>query len=167
MRDNWATGTAGGSYHLRLSGWQGSELASSAAGSARFHWNDGSLRRLLLPSAAGPQPLRFRRFAAQVTLRNGELTFKPGRMETTNDAGAGSAAGAGLFHVTGSASRSGALAFRLVAESGRAFAIGGTLRSPTVTPAPAAEAARRPNSGAGASRLASGALPRAPAAIPR
>ncbi|MGH9509442.1 MAG: AsmA-like C-terminal region-containing protein, partial [Terriglobales bacterium] len=133
MRDPWATGSVDAEYDAALRGWTAAELASNAAGSARFMWTNGSLNRALLPGAA--VPLRVRRFAGQLSVRESRLTIPEARLESP----------AGEFTVTGSASFSRQLDLRVARGASRAFAVTGTLAQPQVSAVavPQTEAALR------------------------
>ncbi|MGH9556993.1 MAG: hypothetical protein ACRD2Y_14335, partial [Terriglobales bacterium] len=131
--DPWATGSVEAEYDAALRGWTAAELAANAAGSARFTWQNGSLNRALLPGTA--VPLRVRRFAGQLSVRESRLTIPKARLESP----------AGEFIVSGSASFSRQLDLRVAQGASRTFAVTGTLAQPRVAaiPFPHAEAALR------------------------
>ncbi len=133
MRDPWATGTVDADYDAALRGWTAAELAATSAGSGRFTWKNGSLNRALLPGTA--VPLRVRRFAGQLSMRESRLTIPEARLESP----------AGEFTVTGSATFSRQLDLRVARGSSRAFAVTGTLAQPQVSAValPQTEAALR------------------------
>jgi hypothetical protein len=133
MHDPWATGSLSADYEASLRGWTAAELTRSAAGSARFSWQDGALNRALLPATA--VPMRVRRFSGQLSVRDARLTIPAARMESP----------AGEFTVSGSASFSRQLDLRVARGASPAFAVTGTLAQPQVAPAaiPQTEAALR------------------------
>lgn len=133
MRDPWATGNAGASYRLAMSGWNANELASSLAGSMDFDWRGGVLRHLVL--GAG-EPLRFQRFAGHAILRDATFTLSDCRLQTPQ----------GSFAVTGTASLGRELELSLGRERGPGYSISGSLARPRVkqSSAPATQAELRP-----------------------
>ena len=120
-------------YDAALRGWTAAELAANAAGSGRFLWKNGNLNRALLPGTT--VPLRVRRFAGQVSMRESRLSIPEARLESP----------AGEFTVTGSASFARQLDLRVARGSARAFAVTGTLAEPQVAavPLPQTEASLR------------------------
>ena len=133
MHDDWATGNASASYHAQASGWTASDLLASAAATVSFDWRDGALARVALGDSR--PPLRLRRFAGQLELRDGILRFVTSRMETP----------AGIYAVSGTASLDQKLGLRLERNGAPAFGVTGTVAKPRVSPlAPATQAAMTP-----------------------
>ncbi len=129
-RDVWATGRIGATYRVTAAGWDASHLRSSATGSVIFDWQDGTLPHLALNG--GPAPLKIGRFQGELTLSEGELAFKPSRMETPG----------GIYQVSGTASLDRQLDLKLMRGKSESYGIGGTLEKPRVTPAPPPETQR-------------------------
>jgi uncharacterized protein involved in outer membrane biogenesis len=121
MRDPWASGSVNAEYDAALRGWTATELATNAAGSARFDWRNGNLNRALLPGAG--VPLRVRRFSGELSVRESRLTIAEARLESP----------AGEYMVSGSASFSRHLDLRVARGASRAFAVTGTLAQPRVS----------------------------------
>ena len=121
MHDPWATGSVMAEYDAALRGWTATELIRNATGSARFSWQNGSLNRALLPGTT--VPLRVRRFAGMLSVRDSRVTIPEARLESP----------AGEFTVSGSASFSRQLDLRVARGASRAFAVTGTLAQPQVS----------------------------------
>ena len=134
MRDPWATGAAGGSYRLTLSGWSAPELVSSLAGSMDFDWQGGVLRHLVLGGSR--DPVRFQRFTGHAILRDSIFTLSGCRLETPQ----------GRFTVSGTASLGRQLELRLGRERGPGYSVSGSLARPRVKASspPATQAELRP-----------------------
>jgi hypothetical protein len=126
MRDNWGAGLVWGEYVFSASGDTATELATSAVGELRFDWRNGMLRHVGLHTAA---PLRIRKFAGTVALREARLVFDAGRMETPE----------GIYTVSGSSTFARALDFKVEGAT-RSYVVGGTLERPRVTTPPPTEA---------------------------
>jgi hypothetical protein len=120
-RDAWATGRVNAAYQIAASGWDASALRDSATASATFAWRDGSLAHLTLNGDSGP--LQLRRFQGELALADGELTFKPSRMETPG----------GIYTVSGTASLDRELGLRLMRDKSDGFDVTGTVEKPRVT----------------------------------
>ena len=131
MQDQWATGTADLRYRAHASGWNAQQLLSSAGGSLRFDWRDGALSRVTL--GEGSAPLRIRRFAGEVTLRDGLLAFSPSKMETAD----------GIYSVSGTASLDQQIKLSLARDGVPAYELSGTVRNPKVSRAAQAAAGLR------------------------
>ncbi len=119
MHDNWAAGTIGAQYEVRLSGRRATDLATSAEGSATFDWRNGVLRHVTLNGQNGP--LQFRDFAGKLAVRQGALTIEESRMM----------AAGGIYQVSGTASLNRQLTMKL-RNGGRAYSISGPLEKPRV-----------------------------------
>ncbi len=133
MNDDWATGTADISYQGSAAGWTSEALAASATGSLQFDWHNGSLVHLAL---GGQSPLRIRRFAGRMNLRQGTLELVGSTMDTPG----------GVYKVSGTASLARELGVKLLGDRSQGYLITGSLRKPQVAPvtAPATAAAMKP-----------------------
>ncbi len=133
MRDTWAAGSLDAEYSLSLSGMTVAKLLTSASGTADFHWNNGTLRHLILDGRG--VPMAFSTFAGKVALQDGTFTVTDGKMQSSGT----------KYAVAGTAGSDGNLNMKLVRAGGASYAISGTLDKPTVqsVTTPAAEAALR------------------------
>jgi hypothetical protein len=127
MNDGWITGTADGTYRIRASGLNASELFSSATGTLDFDARDGVLPHVALASGGGP--LHINRFQGRFVLRDGSLEIQQGKLETPGS----------IYRLSGTASLSSALDIKLFRDGARGFKISGTLAEPHVEPAAAPE----------------------------
>lgn len=119
-RDAWATGRVGGDYSITATGWNVDELRDSAAGSASFDWREGNLAHLVLDDTRAP--LKIRHYQGEAALADGEITFKPGKMETTS----------GIYVVSGTASLERELGLRLTRGKTDAYEVTGTVENPRI-----------------------------------
>jgi hypothetical protein len=135
MHDDWATGAVDAVFHVTFSGWTGSELLSSTAGSLDFHWRDGMLRHLVLNDPLSPGrksakrdtpgptgPLRIKEFHGRATVRDGVFSITESRMETPD----------GIYLVSGTASKGRELDLKFTLNSARSYSVVGTLEAPRV-----------------------------------
>ncbi len=127
-RDPWATGTITGTYALKLSGWDASDLASSAAGEAQVTLRDGAFRRIALDGRG--TPLRFSDLTAKITLADGQFRIPESKLQTPS----------GIYQVSGTATFNRELTLQMSGASGTAYKVTGTLEKPTVVAVPAREA---------------------------
>ncbi len=126
--DNWASGNAGGSYKLAMSGDTATQLLGNAKGELSFNWNNGSLRHVTLGNATAP--LSFRQFAGVLEFSGGKIRLSPGSKMTTSS---------GIYEVSGTASA--AREMDLTLRNGtHIYNVTGPLEKPKVTPAPATQA---------------------------
>jgi hypothetical protein len=121
MHDNWITGAANGRYQIELTGFSAAELIASAKGSLQFDMRDGTFPHMVLTTA----PLRVRRFTGLLAVRQGEVDLQEATLESP----------AASYAVTGKASMSRKLDFKLVPEGSPGLAVTGTLSDPRVAPA--------------------------------
>ena len=130
MHDAWATGTLDGQYTLGLVGLDATALRSSATGSANFKWSGGTLRHIVLEGNG--TPLAFSSLVGQVSVRNGALSCDDCKLQS----------GGQVYSLTGSASFTRDLDFRLERAGDISYAISGRLDKPRVeaVPVPASEA---------------------------
>ncbi len=118
----WGTGHLQAKYVINASGWDAIQLRDSATASIILDWRDGSLTHLTL---AGAKPLKFGRFQGELALSDGQLTFKPSKMETPW----------GIYVVSGTASLDRQLELKLMRNKTEAYEVTGTVDKPSVTPA--------------------------------
>lgn len=133
MHDSWATGNLDAEYSVSLSGMTVANILTSASGTADFHWNNGTLRHLILDGRGGP--MAFANFAGKVALQDGTFTVTDGKMQSDGT----------KYAVAGTAGPDGNLNMKLIRAGGTSYSVSGTLDKPTVqsVTAPAAEAALR------------------------
>jgi hypothetical protein len=125
MHDDWIRGTANGKYTIEVAGFSSAELIASAHGTLQFSLRDGALPHIALAAS----PLRVRRFTGSLDFRGPQVEMR----EATLDSPSAS------FTVSGTASMSKRLDFKLLQEGASAFNVTGTLSDPQVAPAHRAE----------------------------
>jgi hypothetical protein len=132
MKDPWITGTASGKYQIRMTGATSVELLSSAEGSVQVNMRDGALPHIVL----GDDPLKVRRFTAELALHDGEISVRDGALISPT----------ATYAVGGKASLKGNLDFLVVPEGSPGFSVNGTLVEPRVAVAhhPETRAALKP-----------------------
>jgi hypothetical protein len=128
-KDSWGTGTVSGTYEVKLSGWQASDLYASAKGGCRFQWRNGTLRHLTLD---GRTP------AVRFPLWDGSCEWSPegfrvsaSKMRTVS----------GIYEVSGTVQPTKDLQLEFIRADGTAYQVTGTLEKPRVTATPAARTA--------------------------
>ncbi len=123
MRDAWATGKADATYRFSASGWDAGQVRASAAGAMTFDWRDGSLAHIALNGSKAP--LQIRQFHGEIAIAEGQISFRPSKMETPG----------GIYVVSGTASLDRQLGLRLMRGKTDGFDITGTVEEPKVAPA--------------------------------
>jgi hypothetical protein len=129
MHNEWISGIASANYQVQSSGSTISDLLQAASGKLEFEMSDGVLRRVMIDNS----PLRVRKFTGNLVLRAGEFSLDDAHLE----------APATAYAVSGTASWSRNLDFKLLGEHNSSLNITGTLEAPRVSIAhsPATEAA--------------------------
>jgi len=122
MNDDWISGTASARYRIEMAGRSSAELAQSASGTVAFNMRDGALPHIELANG----PLKVRRFAGTVSIRDGELEMQEAALDSFS----------ATFAVSGHASLRRTLDFRLSQEGSAAINITGTIAEPRVLSAP-------------------------------
>jgi len=122
MHDDWIRGTLNAHYMIDMSGLSFGELTSSAHGTLQFNMHDGALPHIVLAGS----PLRVRRFAGSLEIRDGQLEVRDATLDSPST----------IFTVNGTASMRKTLDFRFVKEGASGFNVTGTLFDPQVSPAP-------------------------------
>jgi hypothetical protein len=102
MSDDWINGSANAKYQMQLAGFSAADLTASAKGTLHFEMRDGVLPHIVVASV----PLRVRRFTGLLSLSEGEIQLQDASLE----------APAATYAVTGTASMTRKLDFRLVPE---------------------------------------------------
>jgi hypothetical protein len=120
MHDDWISGTANAEYQIELTGFSSPDLVSSARGELHFDMRDGALPHLTLAAA----PLRVRRFTGRMAVRQGEIELQQAILESPTLS----------YAVTGRASLSRKLDFKLVPDGSAGLVVTGTLSDPRVAP---------------------------------
>jgi hypothetical protein len=127
MHSDWITGTGKGTYRFSASGANAKQAWKSASGTLSFDVGNGVLSYIgLAPS--GP-PLRVRRFAGQLLLKDGEFKISEGKLETATR----------MFDVTGTATLGQKIDVTLAGAGPHGFNVTGTLSEPRVSPTNMAE----------------------------
>jgi uncharacterized protein involved in outer membrane biogenesis len=132
MHDGWVTGTAGASYEVKASGNTVADLLEAASATITVEAREGNFPHLTLAE----NPLEFERFLGKFNLNDRTLQIADGKLQTSD----------ATYQVTGSASLSNTLDFRLILNTGRGFNVTGSLTLPRVEPAvfPETQAALHP-----------------------
>jgi hypothetical protein len=132
MKDGWISGTANTSYEVK--GPCPADFWTSAEGMLQFELKDGALPHIALGDT---EELRVTYLAGQALLHAGTIEMKDARLESP----------VGKFLVSGNASSSGELDFRLAKIPAGATAAGytvtGTIAEPRVVALPGAETQAR------------------------
>jgi len=126
MNDSWISGVADGKYQLTASGLSSEDFWRSADAVIQFEIRDGVLPHLSL--ANDDDPLKINRFAGRAHLQEGTIEIKDGDLDSPS----------GAFQVSGTASLSRELDFKLKPTAGEnsaatgqhAYTITGTLAQP-------------------------------------
>ncbi len=132
MHDKWIVGAASAKYQVELSGLSAAELADSAKGTLQFEMRDGALPHILLNTT----PLRVRRFSGILSAKDGAVELQESTLDSPTTS----------YTVTGKASLTRKLNFKLVAEGAPGLNVTGTIAEPRVAPAqrPETQAALKP-----------------------
>ena len=136
MRSNWITGTARGSYELRLSGWTATELNATARGTLTLFAREGTLPRFG-PTAG---PVKFQTLEATLAAGQSLVVVSQGKLENAQ----------GVYAISGVGSFVRKLDLKFQREGGRGFAVTGSLDIPHFETLPLTEEAAK----AAAPRLA-------------
>jgi hypothetical protein len=124
------TGTVNGTYHIKMSGWTGRELWSSASAASDFDWRNGLWHNVQL----GRTPLQFSDLAGQIALANGNFRIPASKIKIQSG---------GTYALSGSIT-GGELALQFKRDNSVAYRLRGTLQKPLLEPAPATEASLKP-----------------------
>jgi hypothetical protein len=124
------TGTVNGTYQIKMSGWTGSELWSSASAASDFDWRNGLWHNVQL----GRTPLQFSDFAGQIALADGSFRIPASRIKIQSS---------GTCALSGSIT-GGELALQFEHDNSAVYRLRGTLQKPLLEPAPATEASLKP-----------------------
>lgn len=119
MGDGWITGDATGTYDLNASGSSLAQIFSSAKADLEVTADDGWFPHIALADSG---PLRIRKLAAKMALRNGAFTIANGKLETPE----------GIYAVSGTATMARNIDLKLTRDSGPGYSITGTLAEPRV-----------------------------------
>jgi hypothetical protein len=119
MQEDWIAGTASAKYQAEFAGFSAGDLVDSAKGEFHFAMRDGLFPHVLVSAA----PLQVRRFTGILSLRKGEIELQQATLESP----------AATYAVTGKASNSRKLDFKLVPEGSAGLTVTGTLSDPRVT----------------------------------
>jgi hypothetical protein len=117
MQDGWISGTASVRYTLEAGG-RGRSETPAASGSVDFTMQDGVLPHIALANG----PLKVRRFAGRFTISDGVIEMPDATLESP----------AATYTVSGKASLTRELDFRLVQEGAGAIIVSGTIADPRV-----------------------------------
>jgi len=120
--DAWIAGTADGKFEVEGSGDSFRDLLARSDGQLQFVMRNGSLQRIEIPGS--PVPLPVHRFAGELRLKKGAWELAAGRLESRD----------GIYQVSGTASPSTGLDFRLTRGDEQSWTLTGTLVKPHVAP---------------------------------
>ena len=120
--DAWIAGTADGKFEVEGSGDSFRDLLARSDGKLQFVMRNGSLPRIEIPGS--PVPLPVHRFAGELRLKKGAWELAAGRLESRD----------GIYQVSGTASLSTGLDFRLTRGDEQSWTLTGTLVKPHVAP---------------------------------
>jgi AsmA-like C-terminal region len=142
MRDDWISGTVGGTYQFKASGADSVSFWQSVEGGIRFDLRSATLPHISLGSEG--IPLRVTRWQGQARLRDGKVEIEQGTLWSPG----------GAYEVSGTTSLKRELDFKLTAESDSkstgagspVYSVTGTVAEPhvTVSPAPETQAKLKP-----------------------
>jgi hypothetical protein len=124
------TGTVNGTYQIKMSGWTGSELWSSASAASAFDWRNGLWHNVQL----GRIPLQFSDFAGQIALADGNFRIPASKIKIHSG---------GTYALSGSIT-GGELALQFERDNSVAYRLRGTLQKPLLELTPATEASLKP-----------------------
>jgi hypothetical protein len=120
--DAWIAGTADGKFEVEGSGNSFRDVLARSDGKLQFVMRNGSLPRIEIPGS--PVPLPVHRFAGELRLKKGAWELAAGRLESRD----------GIYQVSGTASVSTGLDFRLTRTDEQSWTLTGTLVKPHVAP---------------------------------
>ena len=120
MHDGWASGNLTGTFNYSGKGWSADAIASSAIGSGKFDWRDGTLEHLDLDGRG--RPLQFKEFKGTVELAKGVLSFAPSKLQ----------AGKSIYLVSGTATLGRDLQLKFVRDGEPGFSVSGPLERPKI-----------------------------------
>jgi len=118
MHSAWITGTGEARYQVKSSGSNLPDLIDAAAGTLEVELSDGKFTTVLLDRS----PLRLDHFSGALALKSGEFRIDDGSLETP----------AATYMVSGTASLSGELDFKLTRDKNSRLDVTGTLDEPHV-----------------------------------
>jgi hypothetical protein len=132
MHDPWITGMGAGAYQFKVSSTVSTSWWQAVEGSLRFDLRDGMMPHLSLASDAGP--LRFAQWQGRAGLHDGKIDIEKGELVSSS----------GAYEVSGIASLSRTLDFKLVTDTetkaagagSLIYSITGTVAEPQVTLTP-------------------------------
>jgi hypothetical protein len=122
LKASLGSGTLGLNYKLGMSGWDAAALSASAAAETDFTWRGGELR-----ISPDPKPLRVLTGEGKASLGKDGWTISACKWNTP----------AGVYQLSGAASRDSLLALEFTQENGAVWKVSGTLLKPQLSaPAP-------------------------------
>ena len=130
MTDAWIAGTADGHFELDGSADSFRGLLARSDGKLQFVMRNGSLPHIEIPGS--PAALPVHRFSGELRLKKGVWELSAGKLESRD----------GFYHLSGSVSASGGLAFALTRGDEQSWKLTGTLAQPRVEPIDGTEAKR-------------------------
>lgn len=120
MDDAWASGKLTGTFSYSGKGWSADAIASSAIGSGKFDWRDGTFEHLDLDGHG--RPLQFREFKGTVEVAKGVLSIAPSKLQ----------AGKSIYLVSGTATLGRDLQLKFVRDGEPGFSVSGPLERPKI-----------------------------------
>jgi hypothetical protein len=116
LKASLGTGTVGGQYRLKMSGWDAASLMNSASAEAAFTWTGGALK--ISPDA--PAPMRVFTGKGKAAFEKDGWTISASRWKTPG----------GTYDLKGRVSRDSVLALEFSQDNGSEWKVSGTLAKP-------------------------------------
>ena len=118
MHDDWITGTADAHYKFEVSGRDHGDLIQSANGTLDFDMHEGALPHVALTNGE----LKVRHFSGRLTIADGRIEMQDGRLQAPS----------AIYAVTGSATLTRDLDFKLLQEGAPTILVTGTIEDTQV-----------------------------------
>lgn len=113
MHDDWITGTVDAHYKLEISGRDHDELTHSAKGTFDFDMQEGTLPHIALATGE----LKIRHFSGRLSIANSRIEMQDGKLQSPS----------ATYAVTGNATLTRDLDFKLVQEGAPTILVTGTI----------------------------------------
>jgi hypothetical protein len=118
MHDGWISGTANAQYKIEVAGRGHGDQNQATSGTVEFTMQDGHLPRIAIANG----PLKVRRFTGILTVDNGQLELSNGILQSPT----------ATFVVSGTASMTRDLDFKMAQEGSPSITVTGTVADPHV-----------------------------------
>jgi uncharacterized protein involved in outer membrane biogenesis len=113
MHDDWITGTADAHYKFEVSGHDHDDLTHSAKGAFDFDMQEGALPHIALTTGE----LKVRHFSGRLSIADGRIEMQDGKLQSPS----------ATYAVTGNATLTRDLDFKLVQEGAATILVTGTI----------------------------------------